>query len=232
MSASVPWIVLATKTYDSGSASRWLSALSNASSVIVAAQNGIDHVERISPLANDATVLPALVYANVERTGPGQIVHRAGTRIACPRGPHTEHLQELLGNEILSVESVDDFHTASWLKLLGNLAVNPLTALTERRLDVLEIPRVHDLAIAIVNEAAQVARADGARIGEAEVDSVIASLGSYPATAGTSMLHDRLAGRPLEIEAMVGVVLQRAQQHSIGTPVLSALRALLLAVSE
>src|SRR5205085_412886 len=83
---------------------------------------------------------------------------------------------------------------------------NPITALTLLRQAVFRRTDVKALCLAILEEAAAVGRADGARLAADEADKILATLLTYPADAGTSMYFDRIAGRPLEAEALTGAI--------------------------
>jgi 2-dehydropantoate 2-reductase len=83
----VDWVLLATKAQQTPQAGPWLARLCLPGTVVVVLQNGVDHVERVAPLAVGATVLPALVYVvAVERLARGRVVHCRGRRVV-PAGP-------------------------------------------------------------------------------------------------------------------------------------------------
>ena len=89
---------------------------------------------------------------------------------------------------------------------LINTVANPITALTLERQAVFRRPDVKLLCLAILEETVAVARADGARLVADEPGQILATLLTYPPDAGTSMYFDRLAGRPLEVEALTGAI--------------------------
>ena len=72
---------------------------------------------------------------------------------------------------------------------------------------------------------------DDYRLTQAEIDQSHAGMGRFGPEAGTSMLYDRLAGRPLEHEALTGALVEAADRHGIPVPVNRTLLALLSAVS-
>ena len=82
----VDWVLLATKAQQTPQAGPWLARLCHPDTVVVVLQNGVDHVERVPPLADGATVLPALMYVAVERVAQGRVVHRRGRRVVLPAG--------------------------------------------------------------------------------------------------------------------------------------------------
>ena len=69
----VDWVLLCTKAHQTASAAPWLSRLCTPSTCVAVLQNGIDHVARVAPLANGATVLPVIVYYNGERLAPDRM---------------------------------------------------------------------------------------------------------------------------------------------------------------
>lgn len=225
------WVLLTTKAQDTGGAKPWLDALVGPGTTLVMVQNGIGHLERARPVANGAAILPAIIYCAVERDRPGHIVHHGAAKLVIPRGPGSAALAALFAGSGFEVQEAEDFTTAAWRKLCNNLVGNAITALTLRRGNVFAEPAILDLARDILNEALAVARAEGAALTQAEIDESHAGLGRFGPEAGTSMLYDRLAGRPLEHEALTGALVAAAGRHGIPVPVNRTLLSLLTAVS-
>ena len=222
-----PWVILATKAQDSASAGTWLSRLADAHSTVVVLQNGIDHLERVHPLAPSSRILPALIYAAVEQLSPGRILHHQGRRIIVPEGPAGLAFSRLLEGGGVEVELSPDFTTAAWRKLLGNVPANPVTALTLRRIDVMRDPGIMELAEGLLREAAAAGRAAGARLKDRDVEEVLAAFAGYKDAVGSSMLYDRLAGKSLEHDHITGAVVRAARKHGVPAPLNQALWALL-----
>src|SRR5262249_18483041 len=130
---------------------------------------------------------------------------------------------QLLSGTPISVLLSADFKTLIWRKLLINSVANPITALTRQRQAVLRRSDVRELALAVLTEAAAVARADGAQLAPDEVEQTLATLYTYPADAGTSMYFDNMAGRALEIDALTGAIVALGERHGIATPLNRAL---------
>jgi 2-dehydropantoate 2-reductase len=99
-----------------------------------------------------------------------------------------------------------------------------------RRIGVMREPGVADLARGLLLEAAQVGRAEGARILDADLEAIVVGAGQYGDETGSSMLYDRLAGRPLEHQYLTGEVVRRGAAHNVPTPLNSAVLALLEAI--
>jgi len=141
-----PWVFVATKAQDTAGAGPWLRALSDAGTTVVVLQNGIDHAERVEPFAPDAAIVPAIVYCGAERVAPGHVVHHQSSRLIVPECEPHARLAALFAGTGVEVARTPDFLTASWRKLLANVAANPITALSMRRIGVLRDPDIHDLA--------------------------------------------------------------------------------------
>jgi 2-dehydropantoate 2-reductase len=223
----VDWVLLATKAQQTPKAGPWLARLCRQGTVVVVLQNGVDHVERVAPLADGATVLPALVYVAVERVAQGRVVHRRGRRVVLPAGRPARAFTELLEGSWLDVAEERDFRTAAWRKMLGNAAANPVTALTGRRMGVLRDTEVRELFQVLLAEAVAVGAAEGAKLGPEDVAATMAFYGQFGEEDGTSMLYDRLAGRDLENELISGAITRLGRRHGVPTPANQAMYALL-----
>ncbi|CAM01172.1 ketopantoate reductase [Saccharopolyspora erythraea NRRL 2338] len=222
-------VLLTTKVQDVATAEPWLHAFDDGRTPVVVVQNGVEHEESVSALGWSGPVLPALIYVGAERVAPGHVVRRTRARVVVPAGEPGSALPELPAD--VRVESTGDFRTEAWRKMLMNVAANPITALTMRRLDVLDEPGVRELCAAVLAEAVEVARAEGAELTSADADKVVdAYRTGFSPDNGTSMLYDRLAGLPTEHEHISGPVVRAGRRHGIATPMNQALLTLMRAV--
>ena len=117
-----------------------------------------------------------------------------------------------------------DIRSEIWLKLWGNLTFNPISALTHATLvDICQFPATRALAAAMMTEAQEIGERLGAtfrvpmerRIAGAE------GVGRHK----TSMLQDVEVGKPLEIDGMLGAVIELAEMTGVEVPTLRALYA-------
>ncbi|MGW5054057.1 2-dehydropantoate 2-reductase [Actinokineospora sp. NPDC004072] len=221
------WVLLTTKARDAASTAPWMARLLRPGSTLVALQNGVEHAEHAGPLLGPAALLPGLVYIAAERRADGEVLHRRGREVVVPRSPAAAALTRLLAGSGLLVRQDADFTTAAWRKLLGNAAANPITALTLRRMEVMESARMLDLADVVLREAVAVGRAAGADLGPADIAATLEFYRGFDGADGTSMLYDRLAGRPLETELITGVIVRLGRAHGIPTPANDLLHTLL-----
>jgi len=228
------WVLLCTKAYDTPSIAPWLQRLCGPHTRVAVLQNGIGHVDRLAPLVGEATIVPTIVYYNGERLAPDRVrFRRAGAYdLAVGEDLDGEAFAALLEGTPMRMLRSPDFNTLAWRKLLINAVANPITALTLQRQAVFRREDVKTLCVAILDEAAAVGRADGARLDTDEAGKIMATLLTYPADAGTSMYFDRLGGRPLEVEALTGAIVAAGERHRVPTPLNRLLLTLLRATGD
>jgi 2-dehydropantoate 2-reductase len=230
----VDWVLLCTKTHQTQATAPWLARLCKPTTRVAVLQNGIDHVARVAPLAQGATVLPVIVYYNGERLAADSVRLRQGADndMVVADDDAGRAFTALFEGTPLRVQRGDDFITLVWRKLLINAVASPVTALTLQRQAVLRRPDIQELCLAVLDEAIAVGRAEGARFSADEAARTMATLFTFSGELGTSMYFDRLAGRPIEIEALNGAIVTAGERHGIATPVNRALLALLRAVND
>jgi 2-dehydropantoate 2-reductase len=181
-------------------------------------------------------VVGCVVYCSTELVEPGVIRHIEGTRFAIgePSGYSSERCRAiaqafLAGGLKCPVESRLRDHI--WLKLIGNAALNPVTALTGATLaEVARSPEAKDLVHTIMEECALVARAIGVELPisiDRRLEAALA-VGDHK----TSMLQDREAGKPLEVDCMTGAVIEIANTLSVPVPNTRAVHACIKALEE
>ena len=164
----------------------------------------------------------SVVWQAAEIEAPGVIAHHYGERmpIGEPTGEKTERAARL--SRLLTAAGIKspvrpNLRNEIWLKLWGNLSFNPVSVLTLGTLEALaNDPGTHRVIRAMMEEARAVAEALGVEF-PVDADERIAMAAKVGAHR-TSMLQDVEAGRPTELEALLGVVLELARLVEIDTP--------------
>lgn len=176
-------------------------------------------------------VLGCVVYPAAEVVEPGVIKHIEGNRFSLgePDGSKSERalaLSKALSAAGLKAPVRPRIRDEIWVKLWGNLSFNPISALTHATLDVLCTDEgTRAVARNMMVEAQHIAEALGVKF-PIDVDRRIdggAAVGAHR----TSMWQDLDAGRPMEIEALVGAVSELGLLLKIPTPTIDTVLALI-----
>lgn len=174
----------------------------------------------ISQAIEARRVIGSLIYFATEISEPGVVKHNEGNRISMgePDGSRSERIQAIAKALIASgLRAPVTTHLRSeiWVKILGNIAFNPISALTGATLaQILNHPDTTDLVRNIMIETEALTKKLGLEL-QITIEQRMAGaakIGEHK----TSMLQDLEAGRPLELEAITGAVLEIAER--IGHP--------------
>ena len=175
-------------------------------------------------------VVGSVVHTSCSLEAPGCVRQHFGNRLIVgePGGSQSARvlaLADMLQRGGIDVEVSGSIHKDIWFKLWGNLTMNPISALTGATTDrILDDPLVCALVSAVMLEAKAIGEKLGLPIDQQPEDrhAVTRKLGAFK----TSMLQDVEAGKPLEIDALVGAVRELGQITHTPTPHTDALLGL------
>src|ERR1700761_6277424 len=179
-----------------------------------------------------ARAIGCIVYPATELVAPGVVQHVYGDRfpIGEPSGETTEdvtRLSALFSAAGMQAPVLDRIRDEIWLKLWGNVCLNPISALTHATLDVIcSDPATRALSKAIMIESQTIAETFGVRF-RVDVERRIEGARKVGAHK-TSMLQDLERGRPMEIQPLVSVVQEMGRLTETPTPALDAVLALVV----
>lgn len=242
-------VVLAMKAHQVGAIASEIQYLCHDSTSIVTMQNGIpfwyfhkhggpydgmpvrsaDPDGTIARCLDADRVIGSVVYPAAVLEAPGVVRVIEGRRFTLgePDGSTSERAQAVSGaftRAGFKAPVISDIRSEIWLKLWGNLSFNPISALTHATLvDLLRFPLTRELSVQMMREAEAVAGKLGVtfRVG---IDKRIAGAEKVGAHK-TSMLQDVEAGKPMEIEALVGSVVELGRLTETPTPHIDAVFA-------
>ncbi len=208
----------------------WVSAGTR----IVLIENGIDIEPPVAEAFPDNPLISCLAFIAVNRTEvPGVIEHVAYGRLALGVWPEgvTEDCRALaqwFEQEGIDVKLAESVVRERWIKSVWNTPFNPLSVLAggADMASMLDAPGGEALARALMAEVTAVAAAHGYPLPDDIIDRNIASTRKMPGYRN-SMALDYLAGRPMEIEAILGNVVAIAGRLSIPVPRLETIRVAL-----
>ena len=217
------------KLYDAESAARqWRGALAS-SGAVISLQNGIDGAERIARGAPEARVYAGLAYIAGQLEAPGVVRYLSSMSSITLGGPgatdhpllraFAESVNATAGADALQAHLVEDIRSAQWAKFTVLATNAALTCLTRKPAGVVyHDPDLLALAVASMAEVMAVGRAEGAVFAPTQAQDALALLQGFPPELFASMHHDLMAGRPLELEGISGLISRLGRQHGIATP--------------
>lgn len=226
------YVVVTLKAHGLPAAAASIATMMSPDSALVTGINGIPYwyfygldgpfrdrvVDSVDPGGKLWSVLPpaqaigCVVYPAAEVVEPGVIVHSYGDRFTLgepdgSRSPRVEALSRALIAAGLKAPVRPKIRDELWVKLWGNLAFNPISALTAATLDrITGDDGLRLLCRGMMLEAKAAAEALGIRFA-IDVDKRIAG-GAEVGAHKTSMLQDLERGRPMEIDALLGAVVE------------------------
>jgi 2-dehydropantoate 2-reductase len=235
-------VMLAVKAHHLTGIVPSLAPLLKPETVIISTQNGIPWwyfqrlggpldgwvLERVDPGGHiargidPARVVGALAYFSTEIAAPGVIRHIEGNRLSLgepdgTRSDRARRIAEVLIAGGLRCPVSTRFRHEVWVKLLGNVAFNPISALTRATLeDMVRHPEVSGLVREVMVETEAVAARLGIEL-PVSIDQRMTGAGKVGAHK-TSMLQDLEAGRPMEIDAVVGAVVELGERLGVPMP--------------
>jgi 2-dehydropantoate 2-reductase len=198
--------------------------------------DSIDPGGRAAEQLAEARPVGAVVHASTRVEGPGVVRVVATDRLILgePDGatsPATAELARLVAAGGVACPVTPEIRSEIWAKLWGNASLNPVSAIVRRTSQgIFGEPRLLGLVHALMEEFARVGERLGLRL-PMSVDermAVTAKLGDFR----TSMLMDAEAGRPLEVEGLLGVVVELAEKLGEPVPASRAVYALARAIGH
>jgi 2-dehydropantoate 2-reductase len=242
-------VVLGVKAHSLTALAPRLLPLVGPTTVVVSTQNGIPWwyfqgaggdfdglcLDRIDPGGVIARAIPpqrvvgSLVYFSTDIAAPGVIHHTEGNRITLgePDGTRSDRCRAIAEALIAAgfrCPTTLRIRHEIWVKLLGNVAFNPISALTRATLEqIARHPETSRLARQVMAETEAVAAKLGLEL-PVSIDQRMAGAEKVGAHK-TSMLQDVEAGRPTEIEAVVGGVVELGARLGVPMPATEAVYA-------
>jgi 2-dehydropantoate 2-reductase len=227
----VDWVLIATKAYDSKAAAAWLARLTCINTRVAVLQNGVEHIDRFAPFVAAERIVPVIVDIPAERRAPGDIRQRRHGSLVTPVGENGTAFARLFAHTPIAASTTDDFASAAWRKLCINCG-GAIFALAGQPSGIARRDEIRDAMLGLMHECAAVGRAEGANIDPSFLEKVVEGYRTGPMDSVNSILADRLAGRPMEIDARNGVVVRLGAKHGVPTPLNAFAVALLGAIQS
>jgi 2-dehydropantoate 2-reductase len=227
-------VLFCVKSYDTEAAVELLPPLLHATTAVVSLQNGIDSDEKIAARVGPEHVMggAAFIFASVvepgvvhDAGGPGSLVFGELDGSTSARGETLLAMCEKAG---ILAELVTNIRVRLWDKFAFICAQAGMTACTRLPIgEVRAIPETWAMFCKIVDEVVALGAAEGVGLPSETGPKIARFAQALPAGGFSSLYHDLVGGRRLELEALHGFVVQRSRAHGLAAPMSEAVYALL-----
>lgn len=226
-------VLFGVKSYDTASAAGELKPLLGSGTAVISIQNGIDNEDVLAASIGAEHVVPCATYIlsaieapGIVRSGPARVV--LGEYWPGPVSPRVEEIVELFRAGGVTASAVEDVRVAKWEKYVLLVGFSAVSASTQLPLgDIRRSKAATDLMLAVMREAADVARALGVVLAPDHAERSHALVMSQADSEGASLRNDLLKGRRMELDALQGALMRLGRQTGVPTPWTDAAYAIL-----
>ena len=226
-------VLFCVKSFDTESAAVAIRPVIGPQTAVVSLQNGVDNEETLERVLGSGHAVGGVAYVFATIDSPGVIAHRLAGRLVVGEldgrpSPRLERLCALFAAAAVPAEVTSDIRRALWEKYLMISAQAGITALTRAPIGVIRaVPETWQMYRAIVEELAAVARAAGVPLAAEAVESIMSAAAGLAPEALSSLYHDLVQGRRLELEALHGHAVRLGRRLGVPTPTVLAVYAAL-----
>jgi 2-dehydropantoate 2-reductase len=229
-------VLFCVKSYDTEAAARLVTPLVSGQGHVLCLQNGVRNEQLLADVLGKARILSGVLYIGADRLSPGVI--RCSAPPSLIVGPYdgaglaaSSAVQELFSDAGIKCSVEGDVSSSKWQKFLFNCGLNPLTAITGKRLgELLSHPATAEVFNMLVDEAAAAALSAGAPLAPDHRERV--SQTAQRMDISSSMAEDLAAGRRIELDAFTGYVIELGAANGVATPVTRAAHGMLVALDN
>lgn len=228
----VDLIVVFVKSGQTEAAAKTAAQLAEGGSLVLTLQNGMGNAEKLALHIDPNSLVAGTTAHGATVLGPGKIRHagEGPTILGLWRARDTARLEVLAGifsNAGIKTSVAADIKPVLWEKLLINVGINAITALTGiHNGELLDLEATRELAALAVTEAAAVASAKSIAVRN-DIHQHVFAVARATADNRSSMGQDIDHCRPTEIEAINGLIVKEAEQLAVDVPVNRTLTALI-----
>jgi 2-dehydropantoate 2-reductase len=227
-------VLFCVKSFDTEEAARLIRPVVGPDTGVLSIQNGVDNEERLAAVLGTGHVLggAARVFATIE--APGVIAHTFAGHLAFGEmdGRETERARTFLAacrKASIPAELAPDVTRALWEKYVFLTTHAGITALTRCPAGVLRaLPEMRELYRRTVTEILAIGRAAGVGVDDSLLEQGMKFLDGVAPNAYSSLHHDLVHGKRLELEALHGHAVRLAERHGVAAPTVFAVYAALL----
>jgi 2-dehydropantoate 2-reductase len=221
----VDLVIIFVKSYDTAEAARDALPMASDGTVFLSLQNGLGNIDKIAEAAGRHRIIRGVTAQGSTMMGPGEIYHagQGPTVIGELYEASTERVERIakaFNHAGIHTEISSNIMGALWSKVLVNVGINPLTALTGlRNGELLDHPEIRRVMKRAVEEATMVAQSLGIEMEFYNPVEKVYEVAEATAANRSSMLQDVERGRKTEIDALNGAIAELGGRIGVDTPV-------------
>lgn len=223
--AGADYVLVAVKSYDTEQAAAMLPELAGDNAVVVSLQNGVDNEEKLARVVGTERVLGGLAYIFATISEPGLVEHTGGPaslvigELDGSTSRRAARLVDAFRQADVTAEESDDIRAALWSKFAFICAQAGVTAATRVPIgEIRALPSGRQLFRDLAAEVCAVAAAEGVRLPEDYPDSALAFADGLNPDGYSSLHHDLVTGRRMELDALMGEVVRRGERLGVPVP--------------
>jgi 2-dehydropantoate 2-reductase len=231
-------VILSVKSYDTEAVIKTIEPLLGKDTNVLTLQNGLGNIEMISELMDKDQVLGGVTSNGVTLIADGHIcfagkgetvIGKIGGQLTVPM----RSIRELFNKAGLSTRLSKDINGIIWSKLIINVGINALSALTRlSNGQLIESPGTRELLSLVVTEAVKIAKKKRIKLIYDDPIQKVESVCKATASNLSSMLQDVLKKRKTEVDYINGAIVRQGKSLSIPTPANMILTDLIQAVES
>ena len=232
-------VIIFVKSSQTNSAAETAQSIAGAHGSVMTLQNGMGNADVIAEFIELERILAGTTSHGATLLGPGSIRHAGAGPTTIGAWSQTDggleragKFAEFFNRAGIRTESVADVRSVVWNKLLINIGINAITALTNiKNGQILDLEVTRDLSRLAVEEAISVAKAENVTVHDDAVD-IVFKVAEATAVNRSSMGQDVDNHRQTEIAAINGFIVREAKRLGLPAPVNFALTALIETLQE
>ena len=219
LNRELDWLLICIKQYQIEEAKDDIQKLVGKQTKIAIFQNGINLSEPYASLIKEHKILETIIDCPTERIGQTSFKQLANPRIVLPKSTAAKDFICLFDNAEVKFDETQEFERLQWIKLIESSAIGSIQAVTGLPSSIFKEDKYLNDYKLLINEGIEVALSESIELGNDIVEALLLKLKSYPISKGSSMLTDKLNGKPLELNAKIGAILNAAKRNNINVPV-------------
>jgi 2-dehydropantoate 2-reductase len=228
------YVLFCVKSFDTEGAASLVRPVLGPHTGVLSLQNGVDNEDKLARVLGADHVIGGIAHVFGHIAAPGVIAHQQLARIICGEFDGTvsgrlRAFADACEGAGIRVEIVPSIRKSLWEKYVFLTAFAGATALTRMPAQAIrEVPELRRLWQRQIDELLALAQEEGIGLDDGVVDRCVAFLESFAPISYTSLYHDLMQGKRLELDALHGYAVRLGERLGVATPTLFAVFAGLL----